>query len=241
MRKILIITILFCCGYLPAAMAQSLTMKDFALVAAKIKALKTYSYETETSATFPDGKKEKMNTTLYMDAPQKRLSYKTSFQTVILTGKWFYKVDHAEKYVSVFDVARYKAKYKNAQADLQEIFNTNLTSVFLDSVLLPTAKLVSGKKEGALLSFSFSFPKDSYIKEMILVYNSSKNLPEQIRIRTFQPDGYNKSRGTTLEMKCGRYTATIPETVFNMDQYFQVSGGKAVLKQYKNYKLSAIL
>jgi outer membrane lipoprotein-sorting protein len=220
--------------------AQDATMADLRAVVAKLKSLRDYSYETVSNATFPNGQKDKKVTTMYMDGTHKRLCYKNNFQILLLTDKWAYRADHRSKNISIFDVVKYNDKYKKALPELEAVFKSNLAATFMDSVLLNTGKLTSAKKKGNQVTFNVGFPESFYVKEMVIVYDYTKQLPEMIRIKSFYGEG-NKGKGTSMEMICNKYAASVPESIFDTRQYFLVAHGKAVPVQYKNYKVSSIL
>lgn len=231
----------FALSFVTSAHAQNLTMADLRSISATIKALNIYSYETVTNAIFPNGKKDQMTTTVYMDRTNKRLSYKTNTEIVLLTGKWAYQANHKHKTVGVFDVARYKAKNKMQQLDA--VFKNNIATTFMDSVVLHSGKLVSAKRSGDVTTFMLKFPPDLTLEEMVIVYNNRKQLVESIITRSFFEGDVTgtRSKGTQLETISKNYTTTVPASVFETGQYFSVKGGKVILAQFKNYKVSSIL
>lgn len=242
-RMIKMLLLFVCCALSATGYAQQGTMADLMRVTAKLRALKTYSYQTETNARFPNGKTDRMKTEVYMDGPQKRLCYKTNLQVLLLTPKWAFKADHRNKTASVFDVVKYNAKFKNALPELEEVFKSNLAANYLDSLVMKKAKLTSAKRTGTVMTYKLGFPDGFYIREMIIAYDEQKELPEEIRIvSSYDKNGKaSEEKGTSYETVCKGYSKTVPEKVFDMGQYFRIMGNKAQLQQYKNYKLSAIL
>ena len=227
------------------ATAQQPGMADLKAVFNRFKSYATYSFDAEMHAVFPNGKKEEMHTAVYMDKPGKRLCYTTSEQVLILTRQWAYQADHKAKCVSIFDVEKYDQKYKKYLPGLEEVFASDITSLYIDSVLLKSAKLKSSLRKAGKSTYNLSFPEGMVIKEMTIVVNDASGLPESITLRSFHPrsDGsWNKSAGgTTYEVTCRNYTNTVPDKVFDTARYFLIKGGKASLVQYKNYKLLATL
>lgn len=232
-----------CCVLQGTVWAQDATMADFRAVVAQMKALKTYSYETTTNAVFPNGKKDRMVTTVYMDGPGKRLCYKTNVQVLLLTNQWAYKADHRSKNVSVFNVVKYNDRYKKALPELDAVFKSSLAATFMDSVVLRSGKLVSAKKKGDMTTYTLHFPRDFGIEEIVIAYDNARKLPESVRIKTFQAGDLEgtRERGMHMETISRGYTTNVPEAVFNVQQYFKIQGGKVVLTQFKNYKVSSIL
>lgn len=235
----------FCCLLLSAGntVAQEAGMADLREIVNRLKDMKTYSYETVTKGVFPGGQKDQMTTTVYMDGPRKRLCYRNEHVILLLTPQWAYKVDHENKNVSIFDVVRYNKKYKEALPELETVFKNNLAVLYLDSVLLRSGKLVSAKRKNNKGTFTVRFPAGYAVEEMVIVYNYDARLPESVTMKSFFPgnDGSNRSQGTQMETVSRNYTATIPESVFDTQQYFSIQRGKAILARFKNYKVSSIL
>lgn len=224
--------------------AQEANMEGFKSCIAKLKTLNVYAYETETTAIFPDGTKDVMSTKLMMDVAQKRLFYKNDFQVMLVTSKWIYKADLLNEHIQVFNMGNPEnKKYKKELPELDEIFKSGASSL-IDTLIVKNAQLVSAKKVGNLTTYTLSFPKTYYIKELRFVYNHKKQLPESIFIKTFQSESKDKkgnSVGTTYEALSKNYSNAIPESTFDTLPYFQIKGNKVVLNQYKNYKVSSIL
>lgn len=223
--------------------AQTPTMADLKEIVGKLKVLKTYSYETRTNVVFPDGTKETQTTSLYMDGPNKRLCYKNGDYLLLLTKQWAFKADHDSRNVSVFDVVKYNKRYKDALPEADVIFRTNIAAMFMDSVLVKEGKLSQAKRTGSKSTFTLSFQPDSYIKQVVIVYDHAKELPESVYVKTFfeGPTKNGKKTGTLMESTSAQYNASVPEATFDAGRYFTVRGGKPVLVQYKNYKVTAIL
>jgi len=242
MKKNMIV-LLACLSMVLPSWAQSLTMNDFKQVVEQIKKMSRYSYVTDIDAVFPDGKKDSRKNILYMDAAKKLLFFKNKDEQMVMNSQWFYKASHYQKYVSIFDIARYRERYKGAMGDLSSIFKNSSTATFLDSVLVQQGKIKSGKRIGDLSSYDFSFPKESYLQSVQIIFNHATGLPMTITMRTFfaEPYGDNAQAGTTYSMRCHSYTTNFSDDVFSIASLFTVTGGKAQLLQFKNYKLSSIL
>jgi outer membrane lipoprotein-sorting protein len=230
-------------GMLSHAQDATPSMADLRSIAGKVKALNSYSYETVTNAVFANGKKDQMTTTVYMDRARKRLSYKTNTEVVLLTEKWAYQANHKKKTVGVFDVARYNEKNKKNLQQLDAVFKSNIAATFMDSIVLHSGKLVSAKRSGDLVTFTLKFPAGLTLQEMIITYNTAKQLPQQITTRSFfaADESGNNTKGTRVETMSRNYSASVPESTFDPGQYFRVQGGKVILSQFKNYKVSSIL
>jgi outer membrane lipoprotein-sorting protein len=72
-----------------AASAQSSSIGDLKPVFERLKSIKSYSYETLTTAVFPNGQKDQQHNHVYMDRLNKKFSYKSEQQTVMLKQQVF--------------------------------------------------------------------------------------------------------------------------------------------------------
>lgn len=218
-------------------------MNDLRIVVNRLKALRTYSYQTENSIVFPNGQKDKSITYVFMDADHKRLCYKNNTQVLLLTEKWAFKADHRTKQASVFNVVKYNDRYKKALPELDQVFKNNLAATFMDSIVLKSGKIVSAVRKGNLTTYKIGFPAEFYVDEIAIVYDESKQLPESVTTSCFYSADASGSRGkgTKTISISSNYKAVVSEHDLDPGQYFRVNGAKIQLNQYKNYKVSSIL
>lgn len=219
--------------------SQELKMADFRAVYAKVKGLKRYGYVTKMTGIFPNGKSDQTETISYIDMDKSFLAYKSDIEQVILTPKWFYKASFQEEYVSIFEVNKYRQKYPGAAGDLSAAFKSTVAIDYIDSAVSRYGKLKSGRKQGNLYVFEFSFPQDSYLKSLVFKFDTQSGLPHSMAMRMGTEDDYG--RKMDMSILCDGYTRTFSDDVFNTAPYFSVSGSKAVLLKYKKYKLTTIL
>lgn len=222
-----------------AAQSQELKMADFRAAYAKVKALKRYGYVTRTTGIFPNGKSDQTQTTSYIDMDKSCLAYKSELEQVILTPKWFYKANFQEEYVSIFDINKYKQKYPGRMGDLSAAFKSTVAIDYIDSAVSRYGKLKSGKKNGNLYVFEFSFPEDNYLKSLVFKFDNQSGLPHSMTMRMGTEDDYGRKMDMTV--LCDGYTRNFSDDVFNTSPYFSVNGSKALLLKYKKYKLTTIL
>lgn len=210
----------------------------------KLKSIKTYSYETEANAVFPDGKKDRKITRVYMDAANLRLQYADDFQVVLLNKDWLFKADHRSKQASVFHVRSYDKKNKGMLPELASVFEQHTMTRFLDSVVLKEGKLSPVKRKGDLVIYKINFPESNYLQWIEIVFNEKKQLPETIRTSSRFSEGRGPNGQpmiTTLETISRNYSIRIDPKVFDEQQFFKKNGNKIALNQFKNYKVSTIL
>lgn len=238
-NKVLFLIAILSHALVTSSRAEALDMADFKAVIAKIKVLNRYSYAMTTTATFPNGQTSVMRTNTFMDIKKMNYAYRTDKEQVILNRKWFYKAMHDRKVVSVFDVNKYAEQYPGPTGDLTMIFRSTLSSDLLDSLITLGARLKSAKKQGNISSFEFEFGKEAALKSMIVKFNSSTELPESIYMHSVYID--EAGRTTSYKILCDAYSSSFPDTEFNADSYFSVSGKKVTLLKFKNYTISSIL
>jgi hypothetical protein len=221
-----------------SALAQQSSIKDLRAVFDRLKTVKTYSFENHTDAVFANGQKDAAVTKVFMDKAKQCLFYTNKGETFLLTPHWVYKASHIKKTAQVFDLAAYNKRTKKAFPVLQTIFQYDMVSGFVDSVVMKHGKLLSVKKEGALTTYQIGFAPEAAIKQLTIVYNESAGLPESVYIRTVVGDGKRKMQS---EILCNNYKSTIPAAIFDEHNYFSVQQGKVALTQYKDYKVYPLL
>lgn len=247
MRSLLPAFAVLCISWTQVTAQHNDKLKELKSIFDALKGLKTYSYEMDLHAVFPDGSKDKIHSEIYMDKANERLYYVTDLQVMLLNKKWFYQVEHPGKKVRVFDVTKYNKKYKDQLPELKEVFNTDAVTMFIDSFLVQYAKIKSYAKEGNIATFTLSFPDGSHIKEFVLKYDYDKQLPALLKLKVQQSEGDGiaedgrKRKTITYDYLCSKYNKTIPEQLFNPHQFFEFKNGKVTLLKYKEYKLFTII
>lgn len=221
-----------------SAFAQQGSIKDLKPIFDRLKAMKSYSFENHTDAVFPNGQKDAIVTKVFMDKTKQCLFYTNKGETLLLNRKWVYKANHVQHTAQVFDIAAYNKQNKKALPALQSLFQYDMMTGFLDSLVLKHGKLVSAKKEGTLTTYQIGFVARTSIKQMTIVYNDASGLPESIYIRTISGEGNKKMQS---EILCNNYKAVVPDAVFDEHAFFSTAKGKVLLNQYKNYKVYALL
>jgi hypothetical protein len=220
--------------------AQNGSMADLKPVFDKMKATKSYSYESLTTAVFPNGQKDQQHTRVYMDRLNKKLSYKSEQQLVMLNQYWLFRADHENKTASVFDVSKYDKKNKDVLPQIESVFQYDMASVFMDSVLSKYGKLLSTTKKDGLITYKIGFREEgAALKEMTIIYNSVTQLPERIYFR--MENQIQSGKKVKMDITCSNYSIVVPQSVFDEKQYFNIVKGKPVLVQFKNYKLYSVL
>jgi outer membrane lipoprotein-sorting protein len=222
------------------AFAQNGSVNELKPVFEKLKAIKSYSYETQTTALFPNGQKDVQHTRISMDRLNKKLTYKSEQQMIMLNQRWLFKADHENKTASVFDVSKYDKKNKNVLPQIESIFQYDMASLFMDSVISKYGTLVSAIKANTLTTYKIAFKNEgAALKEMILVYNSATQMPESISFK--MENQMQNGKKVKMDIICKNYSAVVPQSLFDEQQYFHMVKGKPVLVQFKSYKLYSVL
>lgn len=219
-------------------LSQNLSLADFKSVSSKIRSLKRYSYVAKITGQFPNGQKDVMTTTTYMDANKSSMAYKNEIEQVIVNQHWFYKVNHPEKYVSIFDIKKYQQKYPGPKGDISSLFNSTMSADFLDSAVIKVGKLTTAKRVGNISIFEFTFSKEVPLQTFILKFDNSTGLPQSIAMRTVNQDEYG--RPMEISVYCDSYSNSFPESVFETNNLFNLNKGKVNLLKFKQYKVSTI-
>jgi len=206
----------------------------------RLKSLKTYSYEYRTLGRFPGGQKDEMLSQVWMDRAGQKLCYKNREQLVMMNPEWIFKADHGQHTASIFRISSYNKRNKDVLPDVRNIFQYDMASVFMDSVLLQYGQLLSSSVKGDLSTYRVGFSSGGPLKEVMIVYNTARQLPESIYFRT-ETKTDNQGGEIVMEIWCRNYSLTVPASVFDEKQYFSLRNGKAVLNQFKNYKIYSVL
>ena len=217
---------------------QKASMKELKPVFDHLKSLKAYSFENHTNAVFANGKSDALVTKVYMDKQNQCLFYSNKGETLLLNHKWIYKASHNTKIVQVFDVNAYNKRNKKVQSDIRSLFQYDISSSLIDSVIMKYGTLLSSEKKGPLTTYKIGFPSEAGVKNVTVVYNENTQLPESIYIKMLKEEGRQKLQ---TEVLCNNYKATIPSSIFDEHNYFSIIQQKVALTQYKNYKVYSLL
>ncbi|KAA5532227.1 hypothetical protein F0919_15625 [Taibaiella lutea] len=235
-----ILSALVNCLLFSAVYAQQHSITELKPVFERLKGLKTYSFENHTKATYSNGQKQEATTKIYMDKGNKCLSYVNEGESVLLNKTWVYKASHINKTAQVFKLDAYNKRNKGILPELQSLFKFDLSTAFVDSVLLTHGKMLSSDKKGTKVTCTLAIAGLPYIKQVIIVYDEGTFLPESIYMRTESPPDAS-GRKTVTETICDNYKTAVPASVFDEHQFFAIVKGKPVLTQYKNYKVYSVL
>lgn len=227
--------VLLCCLH---AFGQRGSIKELKPIFDHLKTIKAYSFENHTNAVFPNGKSDAVVTKVYMDKANECLFYSNKGETLLLNHKWVYKASHNTKIVQIFDIKAYNKRNKSVQTDIKSLFQYDVAAGFVDSVVMKYGKLLSSEKKGSLTTYKIGFSEEAGIKQVIVIYNESSQLPESIYIRMLKEEG---GKNMQTEILCNNYKAVIPPAVFDEHAYFSAINGKVTLTQYKNYKVYSLL
>lgn len=236
MKNLIYLLLLLTCA--SSLHAQDLKLSDFKIVLHKIKMIDKYTYVNRTSAIFPNGQKDEMTTSTFIDKSSNKLAYRNEIEHIILNAQWFYKVSFAEQYVSIFDVNSYKKKYGAQQGDLAAVLKSVDAVNLIDTLVNNHGKLLKGKQNGNISEFEFEFAKDSYLKSFILKFDNTTGLPNLVYFKSVSEDPYG--RKIEMNVTCEGYKKDFPLSEFDTAKFFSKVGSKVTLHKYSKYKLTTI-
>jgi hypothetical protein len=233
------ITLLLSCFFLSINLcAQDLNIKDFKEVLKKIRLIDRYTYVNKTTAMFPNGQKDEMNTTTFIDKANNKLAYRNEVEHVILNNQWFYKVNFSEEFVSIFDVNSYKKKYGSDLGNLTAVFKSVDAVDLLDTLVSKHGRLFNANRKGNVSEFEFQFDKEFYLKSFVLKFDNASGLPISVFFKLVSEDPFG--RKIEMNVRCDGYKKDFPVSEFETSKFFSKVGSKVTLHRYPKYKLTTI-
>jgi len=230
---------LLCLLQAARVMAQEHNMAELRPVLERLKALKQYSYESRAHVVFPNGQTDDMTTQVSMDKSGQRLFYSNKGETLLLNNTWLFKLSHTKSMAQVFKLSAYRKMHKGAAGDIQALFKIDMMAMFIDSVICKQGRLASADRKEGMVTYKVLFPAEASLKELQLVYNEQKQLPERIYLKmVMQQPG---KTAVSSEVSCSGYTTSFPDKVFDEHNYFSIEKGRPVLSRNKNYKVYSAL
>lgn len=208
-----------------------------------LKTMNRVSYDYEMLITYPDGNKQGIKGAVFIDNANKEMYNESDLQTVIFTGRWSYKADHVQKEVVIVNNEKHLNKKYRTEME-EQLFHNNSLSGFLDSVVLKKAQVKSYSRTNDTVRAELIFPKTHMIRSLSFSYDDAHKKFVSYSVTTFVPwtgDEKLKNNGTTNYIKCSRFAEGEKASGLALNGYFVVSGNKAILKKYTNYKLNSEL
>lgn len=190
-----------------------------------------YSYDYNVKNIYPNGKIDVATGNVSMDFKRKFISEKGSYSTTLITDKWYYKAEHANKTVTLINLEKYYKK-KNNVGRLDQYFDSKAMQI-PDSIYLKHGKLESFSIKGSIVTIRFTFQKFMNMDTYELVYDQKNELPVSIYVRTYSPTNIGI---IYQEFRCNRFNKALKPNCFSSDQLFDIKANKVVLKQNKAYK-----
>jgi len=203
----------------------------------RIKSMQTVGYDFLIAAAYPDGSKDSLSGSMYMDRQQQLFFNESPAVTFLLTSKWFYRADHSTKRITILDVDKYYKKETLKNEFFSGVFGGQISSVFIDSVLLKRGHITTLRIDDSLVTLSVKVPPAVYHVERVdLVFNTSRQLPETLQYHVIYP--WKEGKMIKQLVRCSAYR-TQPTVGKKLDPatYFTIGTGKPVLMQYKDYKV----
>jgi len=197
------------------------------------------SYSYVMDASFPNGEKDHLKGTIYLDNDAQRYYNDCDAFTMIYTAHWLYKADHRNKKLAINNLDKENNK-KLKTATEKDVFQNAAAITFLDSVVLKTAVVKKMKHEGNLLKVLLGFPKSALVQQIEVVYNIATNLPVSYDMMVSHPWQRTPKWGQVVQtrIKCSDFKKPSDKSSYDESNFFSYNKGDIELKKYKNYKLT---
>lgn len=226
--------------------AQALSPLDkLKEITRQIKTMKTYGYDYEINAIFPNGQTDRLTGETFTDGANMMLFNKSNAHTILLSPNWLYRADHRNKSITVVNLSRH-FNHKDQQEWYDGMFNSNISSGFLDSIVVKHGVLKAYRERNDTVSIEVVFSVPIPLKKIELTFDYKNKIPVAVKIHSFYPQDESTTDqpgkiGTSHTVSCTNYRKDIRMFPADFIKYFAVKGEKIELSQYRNYKLHTLL
>ncbi len=208
----------------------------------EMKDTKNMMYEYTLTAKYPNDQTDRMEGVACIVNDSKLMYNGSNAMTVIYDGRWFYRANHREHYVSIVNVNKHLNKsYKVALE--KDLFENNSLKMYLDSVIFQYGTVNKLKVVNDTLFMEIKFPKQMMLKSIDLVFDRKEKRMVRFATSTYKKwknDAYGKNKGTTQRIECYNFRKA-DNSLYKMSNFFTVNNDKAILKKYTEYKLNSKL
>lgn len=205
-------------------------MTDFA-------AINNLSYTYTMDARFPNGDKDHVTGTIYLNTEDNIYYSDCPAFTMICTDRWFYKADHNNKTLAIFDLNKGKDK-KLRKVRQKTIFKKGVLMGEVDSFLLKNGVIKSFSYEGNSYRASVRFREAEGARRMDITYDTLSNVLVSCRIEATEP-WQSTASGKEMEISiaCKNFKKAPDRNMYSIDAFFSSEKNKIALKKYNSYKL----
>jgi hypothetical protein len=194
--------------------------------------LTTYSYAYSVKNTYPNSKFDMATGSVSIDLNKRLLSEKGTYSTTVLTDKWYYKAEHAEKTISIINLEQYYKK--NTKAVRLDMFFDSKSMMMPDTVFQKYGTLELFTIKNDIVTVRFKFHKLMNLDTYEIVFDKKKGIPISLFIKTYSPS----YKGVVYqEFKATNFNKSLVPNCFNTSHLFEIDKNKKLtLKVNKNYK-----
>ncbi len=232
--------ILWCALFFPILSTGQDTKMQLQEAVKSLKGLKDVSYYYVRTIEYPNGDKDTVKGTLYLDNTRYVLLDDCDAYTMIRTRKWAYSANHRLKSLDIIDLDKSPDRQLKRETE-RKIFLCGAMNEFIDSIIMKKATVAHYKEDASIIAVELSFPSNGIASSASLVLDKKSKLPLSYEITMFQPwqSSPKGMQSVEVRMICSRYRRINTNDKFDERKYFIIKGNKLELKKYNNYKLSA--
>lgn len=184
-----------------------------------------------------NGLRDSLQTEMACDLNQKYLYAKNVNYYIVLNNKYFTRIDHLEKTVSVFDIERY-AKEIGMNVKNMDFFDSDFMISSLDSLIGFRLNTISRTQDGNIVKYKVKFPLGYYIDKIEITYNNLLHMIVEYHIAARVFYG---STSQSYEILMFDYTRNFSDDLFSAENYIEIRGKEVFLRKYKDYELTKLL
>src|SRR5690606_10563790 len=151
-----------------------------------LKELKVYGYDYTIRITYPNGQKDQLSGKSYVDGANKIYYNTNQAQTILLTPEWYYRAEHRDKKLTIIDLKKHYTD-ENKQAYRADLFNNNMLSYYLDSVIIKYGRIQKYEERGDTATIHLTFRTNTPVQKMEVSYDMKRDIPFSVKTYCFYP------------------------------------------------------
>jgi len=225
-----------CCN----ATAQVLdTGKVIAAIAGDLGSIKKIAYSYNTDIHFPNGDRDHLSGFMYVNARDKVYYNECDAFTVVYSSRWFYQADHRNKTITIIDLDKQSTTERKRRE--KEIFEGQALASFFNSFSSYRGRIKKYLNDGNKCEVELSFPLQSRVRHMRIVYNPKDTLMISSETTMMQPWQRTPKGVQSVEVtiKYSDFKKEIEKNQYDIGAYFSYDKKMVKVKKYNDYKLSA--
>lgn len=239
MRMIRIVLVFVILGIYPTdyLCQNNQERKELSKILHSLKNEHRMAYKQMIILKHENGLNDTLLTEMACDLSQKFLYAKNVNYCVVLNDKYFTRIDHLEKTISVFDIDRY-SKEIGMNVKNMDFFDSDFMISSLDSLIGFRLNTISRTQDGNIVKYKVKFPLGYYIDKIEITYHNLLHMIVEYHIvaRVFYG-----STSQSYEILMFDYTRNFSDDLFSAENYIEIRGKEVFLRKYKDYELTKLL